>query len=83
MPALLPDTIKAAIKEVSFGLERSALSESYSHQPCQDPGWKAPLCTQEVKAFLSLVRYYRKFCSDFATLARPLNILSSKGVWFL
>ena len=44
--------------------------------------WKTPQCTQEVKSFLGFVGYYRRFCPDFATIARPLNILSSKEVKF-
>ena len=37
---------------------------------------------QEVKSFLGFVGYYRRFCPDFATIARPLNVLSSKEVRF-
>ena len=40
--------------------------------------WKIPRCTQEVKFFLGFVGYYRRFCLDFATIASPLNVLSSK-----
>ena len=44
--------------------------------------WKIPQCTQEVKSFLGFVGYYRRFCPDSATIARPLNVLSSKEVKF-
>ena len=44
--------------------------------------WKTPQCTQEVKSFLGFVGYYRRFCPDFATIARPLNVLSSKDAKF-
>ena len=44
--------------------------------------WKISRCTQEVKFFLGFVGYYRKFCPDFATIARPPNVLSSKEVKF-
>ena len=44
--------------------------------------WKTPQCTQEVKSFMGFVGYYRRFCSDFATIARPLNVLSSKETKF-
>ena len=44
--------------------------------------WKTLRCTQEVKSFLGFVGYYRRFCPDFATIARPLNILSSKETKF-
>ena len=35
-----------------------------------------------MKSFLGFVGYYRRFCPDFATIARPLNVLSSKDVRF-
>ena len=35
-----------------------------------------------MKSFLGFVGYYRWFCPDFATIARPLNVLSSKEVKF-
>ena len=44
--------------------------------------WKTSQCTQEVKSFLGFVGYYRRFCPDFATIARPLNVLSSKVTKF-
>ena len=44
--------------------------------------WKTPRCTQEVKFFMGFVSYYRRFCPDFATIARPLNVLSRKEVKF-
>ena len=31
---------------------------------------------------MGFVGYYRRFCSDFATIARPLNVLSSKETKF-
>ena len=40
--------------------------------------WKTPQCTQKVKFFLGFVGYYRRVCPNFATIARPLNVLSSK-----
>ena len=44
--------------------------------------WKTPICTQEVKSFLGFVGYYRRFCPDFSTIAKPLNVLSSKDTKF-
>ena len=41
--------------------------------------WKIPRCTQEVNSFLGFVG---GFCPDFATIARPLNVLSSKETRF-
>ena len=44
--------------------------------------WKTTRCTQEVKSFLGSVGYYRRFCPDFATISRPLNVLNSKETKF-
>ena len=43
----------------------------------------APSTTpKEMKQFLGLIRYYRKFVPKFADLARPLNVLTRKDVDF-
>ena len=44
--------------------------------------WKTPRCTPEVKFFLGFVGYYRRFCPDFATIVRLLNVFSSKETKF-
>ena len=44
--------------------------------------WKTPRCAEEVESFLWFVGYYRKFRPDFASIARLLNVLSSKKVKF-
>ena len=41
-----------------------------------------PKTPKEVKQFLGLIGYYRKFVPRFLDLARPLNALSRKGVEF-
>ena len=41
-----------------------------------------PKTPEEVKQFLGLVGYYRKFVSRFSDLARPLNVLTRKDVPF-
>ena len=40
--------------------------------------WKTPTCVSEVRAFLGFVGYYQRFIPDFATVAKPLNRLTSK-----
>ena len=44
--------------------------------------WQFLCCTQDVKSFLGFVGYYWRFCLDFATIARPLDVLSSKETPF-
>ena len=41
-----------------------------------------PTTAKEIKQFLGLVGYYRKFIPHFADLARPLNVFLRKGVEF-
>ena len=44
--------------------------------------WTSPKCVGEVRSFLGFVGYYRRFCPDFVTIARPLNLLTSKETAF-
>ena len=44
--------------------------------------WASPKCVQEVRSFLGFVGYYRRFCPDFATISRPLNLLTNKETKF-
>ena len=41
-----------------------------------------PTTPREVKQFLGLIGYYRKFVPKFADIARPLNALTRKDVEF-
>ena len=41
-----------------------------------------PKTPKEVKQFLGLIGYYRKFVPRFSDLAQPLNALTRKGVEF-
>ena len=40
--------------------------------------WPVPKMVRDVRKFLGLANYYRRFVKDFAKLARPLNNLTRK-----
>lgn len=41
--------------------------------------WPVPMSVHEVRSFLGLASYYRRFVPDFAALASPLHKLTEKG----
>ena len=45
--------------------------------------WPTPSTVTEVRSFLGLAAYYRRFVKDFATVASPLHKLTEKGRQFL
>ncbi len=42
--------------------------------------WKRPSSVTEIRSFLGLAGYYRRFISNFAKIAAPLTRLTQKGV---
>ena len=45
--------------------------------------WQVPRCQTEVRTFLGFMGYYRRFCQDYATIAKPLTVLTAKDVKFV
>ena len=45
--------------------------------------WPRPTCLAEMRSFLGLCSYYRKFIRNFAEIADPLTRLTQKNVQFL
>ena len=41
-------------------------------------GWPVPKTMKDVRKFLGLANYYRRFIKDFAQVARPMNMLTRK-----
>jgi len=42
--------------------------------------WPEPKNVKDVRKFLGLANYYRRFIKDFAQVARPINVLTRKDV---
>ncbi|GJY90220.1 putative reverse transcriptase domain-containing protein [Tanacetum coccineum] len=42
--------------------------------------WKAPRTSTEVRSFLGLARYYRRFIENFSKIAKSLTILTQKSL---
>ena len=42
--------------------------------------WPEPKNVKDIRNFLGLANYYRRFIKDFAQVARPMNMLTRKDV---
>jgi hypothetical protein len=57
---------------------------------CIDPNkvstiveWERPSTVKEVRSFLGMAGYYRRFVKDFSIIAKPMTMLTHKGVKFM
>jgi len=44
--------------------------------------WKAPTSVPEIRSFLGLAGYYRRFIPEFSRIAKPMTELLMKGTKF-
>jgi hypothetical protein len=73
------------LKEVSFlGHVVSNGGIAIDPSKVQDVlNWKAPTNDSEIRSFLGLARYYRRFIEGFSKLAKPMTALLEKNVKFV
>ena len=45
-------------------------------------GWATPRTPMKIRKFLGLAGYYRRFIQNFSKTAKPLTVLTKKGVPF-
>ncbi|KAL0541350.1 hypothetical protein IC582_021392 [Cucumis melo] len=73
------------LKKVSF-LGHVVSSEGVSIDPAKVEtitSWPRPSTVSEIRSFLGLVGYYRRFVEDFSRIASPLIQLTRKGTPFV
>jgi len=42
--------------------------------------WPEPKNVKDIRKFLDLANYYRRFIKDFSQVARPMNMLKKKDI---
>ncbi|KAG8498747.1 hypothetical protein CXB51_005165 [Gossypium anomalum] len=73
------------LREVTF-LEYVVSAEGIKVDPHKIEAileWKSPRSVSEIRSFLGLAGYYRRFVEDFSVMAAPLTKLIRKGVPFV
>jgi len=45
--------------------------------------WESPTSVHQIRSFLGLAGYYRRFIPDFSRIAKPMMELLKKGVKFV
>ncbi|WVZ93534.1 hypothetical protein U9M48_039505 [Paspalum notatum var. saurae] len=72
------------LKEVAFlGHILSAKGVAVDPSKVEDVlNWKQPQTVIEIRSFLSLAGYYRRFIKDFSRIAKPMTALTQKNAKF-
>ena len=72
-------------REKVFYLEHEVSRKGVATDPRkidQVASWPIPQSVKDVQKFLGLASYYRRFVRDFATIAKPLRLLTEKTAAF-
>lgn len=74
------------MQEITFlGHVMSATGVAVNHSKVQDVlNWKSPKSVPQIRSFLGMAGYYRRFIEGYSKIARPLTQLLKKGnkyVW--
>ena len=64
--------LEVVIEPNGIGIEKEKVNGVLS--------WPEPKNVKDVRKFLGLVNYYRRFIKDFAQVARLMNMLTRKNV---
>jgi hypothetical protein len=72
------------LREIKFlGHTMSQVGISVDPEKVQEVmDWKPPTTVRQIRSFLGLVGYYRRFIPDFSRTAKPMTELLKKGVKF-
>ena len=73
------------LKEVTF-LGHIVSSEGIKVDPAKVEavqGWRSPTTPNEIRSFLGLAGYYRRFIEGFSKIARPMTQLLRKGIKYI
>ena len=75
------ELFKTKVKFLCHIVSRNGIStDPEKVQPVRE--WPIPLNIKQVRSFLGLASYYRKFIQNFSHIARPLNKLLEKDISF-
>ena len=72
------------IKATHLGFEYSSMGVAPSSEKTKAiQDWPTPTCSKDVRSFLGLVNFFRRFIPHFADIAHPLTALTSKTAQFI